>query len=59
MPKKKTNEVVTPVADNPVKTAVDEKGQDLGGRLVTVGETFTYNIHFKNPAEKSKDRIYH
>lgn len=52
--KKKTNEVVTPVADNPVKTAVDEKGQDLGGRLVTVGETFTYNIHFKNPAEKAK-----
>ena len=52
--KKKTNEVVTPVADNPVKTAVDEKGQDLGGRLVTIGETFTYNIHFKNPAEKTK-----
>lgn len=52
---KKTNEVTTPVADNPVKEASDEKGQDLDGNIVTVGEEITYTLSIKNPADEEKE----
>lgn len=51
---KQTNEVITPVANNPIKTATDSLGQDLDGNLVTLGEEITYTISFSNPAEESK-----
>ncbi len=49
-----TNEVNTPVVDNPVKTATDEKGQNLNDNLVTIGQEITYHITFKNPADEPK-----
>lgn len=52
---KQTNEVVNPVVKNPVKTAADDKEQDLNGNLVTVGQEFTYAVTIENPAEESKE----
>jgi uncharacterized repeat protein (TIGR01451 family) len=52
---KQTNEVITPVVDNPKKKALDKSSQDLNGNFVTVGEEFTYSIRIKNPAEESKE----
>jgi len=52
---KKTNEVFTPVANNPSKSATDSLGQDVHGRLVTLGEEITYEIEFSNPAEIAKE----
>ena len=49
-----TNDVSTPVVKNPVKTAVDEKGQLLNDNVVTVGQTFTYCIEVENPADEPK-----
>lgn len=51
---KNTNEVYTPVVDNPIKQAVDNKGQNLNGNFVTVGEEFTYTITVENPADDAK-----
>ena len=52
---KQTNEVITPVVDNPDKVATDKDGQDLNGNLVTIGEEFTYSITVENPAEEAKE----
>lgn len=52
---KKTNEVVTPVVDNPVKKSYDDAGQDLDGNFVTVGEEITYEITIENPADEAKE----
>lgn len=51
---KNTNEVVTPVIDNPVKKATDAAGQDLHGNFVTPGEEIVYTIEVTNPATEAK-----
>ncbi len=49
-----TNEVNTPVVENPTKTGYDEKGQEINGNVVTIGQELDYVIEFENPADEEK-----
>ena len=49
-----TQQVINTTPTDPVKKVLNEKGEDLDGKLICDGELMTYAVTFKNPSSAAK-----